>query len=116
MAALTKAELDAEAAAWREQRRQAGFPVDERASVDAHAATKSLPSAGLSIRDTALIKGLAPAIHEYVKQEIERAIAPLKTELAVLKALAESRPPAAERERGHENDASRGPTLSDWRQ
>jgi hypothetical protein len=71
---------------------------------------------GLSPHDVSIIKGLAPAIHAYVKEEIERALVPLRTELAVLKALAESRPPAAERERGHENDASRGPTLSDWRQ
>jgi hypothetical protein len=81
---------------------------------------KALPSgAGLSAHDAALIKGMAPAIQEYVAEEIAKAVAPLRAEIAALKTLTASRPPAGER-RGH-GDA-RGPhsfeysTNNYWRQ
>jgi len=39
---------------------------------------KALPSgAGLSAHDRALIKGIASAVHEDVRREIEKAVAPL---------------------------------------
>jgi len=80
---------------------------------------KALSSgAALSSHDTALIKGMAPAIKDYVAEEIARAVAPLKAEIAALKTLTASRPPAGER-RGH-GDA-RGPHSFEyptnyWRQ
>jgi hypothetical protein len=75
---------------------------------------KVLPSgAGLSTRDAALIKGMAPAIKDYVAEEIAKAVAPLKAQIAELKTLTASRPPAGER-RGH-GDA-RGPNSFQWRQ
>jgi len=50
--------------------------------------TKALPSAAaLSTHDAALIKGIAPVIHEHVRREIEKAVAPLKAEIAQLKTL-----------------------------
>jgi hypothetical protein len=62
----------------------------------------------LSAHDRALINGLAPAIHEYIQSEIAKAVAPLKAQLAELKTLTASRPPAGEHW-GH-GDA-RGPNF-----
>jgi hypothetical protein len=69
----------------------------------------------LSARDVALIKGLAPAIHEYVKQEIAAALAPLKADIEKVKSLvATSRPPVAASDGDHAD--ARGPHISQWRQ
>jgi hypothetical protein len=59
---------------------------------------KALPSGvGLSTRDAALIKGLAAGLHEHIQSEIAKAVAPLKAQIAELKTLTASRPPAGER-------------------
>jgi hypothetical protein len=78
---------------------------------------KALPSsAALSTRDVALIKGLAPAIHEYIQAEIARAVAPLHARIRELETLTDFllRPPESGERRGH-SDAS-GPHSFEWRQ
>jgi hypothetical protein len=112
--ALTKEELDREVAAWRKHRAASGFPVEDAPAPKSAPAVKSGLSARLSARDIGIIKGFAPVIHEYVKREIEAAIAPLKAEIERLKTLAETRPPAAKR-RDRDGDA-RGPDFFEWRQ
>jgi hypothetical protein len=78
---------------------------------------KALPSsAALSTRDVALIKGLAPAIHEYIQSEIAKAVAPLHAQIRELKTLTDYllRPPESAERRGR-SDAG-GPRSFEWRQ
>jgi hypothetical protein len=74
---------------------------------------KSLPSsAGLSTRNATLVsgivKGIAPEIDAHVRREVEKAVAPLKAEIAQLKTLTDSllRPPCV-----HERRATVTPVV-----
>jgi hypothetical protein len=101
--------------------RPASFAADSRPESFA-ASSRPASSAGLSRRDAALIKGIAPAVHEYVQREIAGATSPhlkrideLERRVANLESLVASYRASLHERRGH-GDA-RGPTSSSaWRQ